>query len=184
MRGVRGTLLQIGAPLLALLIVLVVCRVRGLPLRETLALRPPVPSAAVVWTVAFIALVIVEEVLSRTVFPMPVTPWAGQYAPPVLVLRVLGMVVLAPIAEEIVFRGLMYGQLSRTAVGPVGAVAISALAFSALHLQYGVLGFAFVLVDGLFYGAARAATDSVLLTIGLHALGNAYAAFQRVYTPS
>ncbi|MCC7054303.1 MAG: CPBP family intramembrane metalloprotease [Gemmatimonadaceae bacterium] len=176
----RATMLQVVAPLLAIAIVLVVCRVRGLPLRQTLALRLPTARMAVIWTVAFCILIAVEEWVSRTQLGLTIDRWDLSSPAVQLSLRVVAMVVLAPVGEELVFRGLMFDQVSRGAAGVWGAVVLSAAAFAVLHGQYGVAALSLIFIDGLFLGAARAASGSVLLPMGLHALGNAYAAAQRL----
>ena len=40
----------------------------------------------------------------------------------------------------------------------------------------------FVMAGGLFYGTVRYSTGSVLLTMIFHAVGNAYAAYQRLHS--
>jgi membrane protease YdiL (CAAX protease family) len=52
---------------------------------------------------------------------------------PELVLLVLGVVLLAPLAEELLFRGLLLRALLRRTTAPV-AVAVSAAVFALVHL--------------------------------------------------
>ena len=42
-----------------------------------------------------------------------------------LFLGLISVVIIAPIAEEFIFRGFLYSQLSRTKIGPWGAVSLS-----------------------------------------------------------
>ena len=83
---------------------------------------------------------------------------------------VLLVVVAAPVLEELLFRGLLYGTLRR-AVGPVPAAAVSALAFAAIH---GLWIHAAVLFL-LGYALARVyeRTGSLWSAIALHATYNA-----------
>jgi uncharacterized protein len=83
--------------------------------------------------------------------------------------------VLAPIAEELLFRGFMFATLVRWR-GPWVAATIVGLLFGAIHafgtpaillIQLAVLGFLFSVV--------RWKTGSILPTIGLHAVNNSLA---------
>jgi uncharacterized protein len=178
--GVRATVLQTAAPFIATGIVLAVCRFRGLAIVPTLALRLPSWGTACAWGLGFVLLIAVEEWASRSVLHLPVTAWDPALSTPIVVLRVVTMVVLAPIGEELVFRGLMFDQLSRGPLGVAGAIAVAAAVFALLHAQYGITAVGLIFVDGLFFGGARAASGSIALPIALHALGNAYAAWQRL----
>src|SRR5262249_27594114 len=107
-------------------------------------------------------------------------PWtAGSYSAEVL-LRLAGVVVVAPVAEELIFRGAAFTGLARTSLGASGAIAVTAAIFAMLHLQYGSEALAFLLVDGLFYGLARAKTGTVVVPLVCHIIGNSYAAWGRL----
>jgi membrane protease YdiL (CAAX protease family) len=107
-------------------------------------------------------------------------PWGSHYSDSVKVIRLFAMIGLAPISEELLFRGLLYHMIEISVLKRVGAIAITAVGFAALHYQYGVRGFPFALADGLLFGIARCSTGSTILTMVLHALGNCYAAYQRL----
>ncbi len=51
-----------------------------------------------------------------------------------LIVFVIMVVIVAPIAEELFFRGLVQGQLAKL-IGPIGAIVVSALIFGAIHFQ-------------------------------------------------
>ena len=80
--------------------------------------------------------------------------------------------VLAPIVEELVFRGVLYRAI-RSRIGVASATVITALAFSLTHFEPLLIGvfFAFGLV--LAFVAER--TDSLYPPIVLHALNNTVA---------
>jgi len=80
------------------------------------------------------------------------------------VLGVLLMLVLAPILEEIVFRGLIYRML-RERWGIVVSVVISALFFSLVH--HGLL-LSPQLVGGVIFAIAYEWSRSLWVSIGLH----------------
>ncbi|MCC6489314.1 MAG: CPBP family intramembrane metalloprotease [Candidatus Hydrogenedentes bacterium] len=84
----------------------------------------------------------------------------------------LGLVVLAPLFEEMLFRGLLFTGAQQTWMGAKGAVLLTALLFAIGHYQYGVIGASYIFVQGLFLGAARHRSDTIKLPILMHALWN------------
>jgi len=87
-----------------------------------------------------------------------------------VVLVVIGVVVLAPISEELVFRGVLLAALRRTR-GDRFAVFGSAAAFAALHLldPNAVLAIPFLFVVGVVAGRAVVATGRLGRAIAIHA---------------
>ena len=78
--------------------------------------------------------------------------------------------VLAPVLEELLFRGVLYGTL-RLRLGPWPATAVSAGVFALAH-GYGVIGFASVAMSGVLWAVAYERTRSLLPGILAHALNN------------
>jgi membrane protease YdiL (CAAX protease family) len=175
-----GTVVQVVAPLGALGVLLLVLRLRGRRLREELALWWPEPSRLVLWAAAFLVLVWVEHLLEGA-FGLPLArPWGVRYGGLERLLRVLGIAVIAPVTEELIFRGALFTQLGRTALKAPGAVVVTAALFAALHVQYGMPELLFIVADGLFYGVARARTGTTVVPLVCHMLGNGYAALERL----
>ena len=83
----------------------------------------------------------------------------------------LAIVVVAPIGEEIAFRGFLYRGLVRPGYERLAIVAIS-LAWALLHIQYDWLGMAQIFAAGLTLGWFRWAGGSTTLTIIMHVLIN------------
>jgi membrane protease YdiL (CAAX protease family) len=90
----------------------------------------------------------------------------------VLFLWSLDTVIVAPIVEEIVFRGFLWRGLAASRVGIPGAMIVSAAGWAALHIQYDVVGIAEIGVLGLFFGWVRWRFGSTILTMILHGLNN------------
>jgi membrane protease YdiL (CAAX protease family) len=84
-------------------------------------------------------------------------------------LMLLLAVVVAPMAEETIFRGYIYGVLKRS-MGGVGAGVLSAALFAAMHLNLAALPALFVLA--LCLTLAYEATGSILVNIFMHGLFN------------
>ena len=86
-----------------------------------------------------------------------------------LLLLSLTAVVLAPLFEETIFRGVLLPVLGRY-LGRSGAVLVSALVFAVAHLSIGEL--APLLVLGLGLGLLRISTGRLLPCVVMHALWN------------
>jgi|SRR4051812_12264088 len=175
-----NTLSRLLWPLVTIVVVLAIRWMRGLSWRDDLGFRWPSWPQAALWLGLFVLLFLAEEIAARTWGIAQAQPWGTRYTPAEAAVRVFAMVVLSPFAEELLFRGLLFGILSQTALGPSGAIFVTAFLFALLHGQYFNAAMVLVLADALFFGAARCFTGSMLLPLLCHSLGNAYAAYERV----
>jgi hypothetical protein len=91
-------------------------------------------------------------------------------------LAVLGL--LAPVAEELVFRGLLYGWLAGRWSNLVAFV-LSSLAFAAAHTE--PLHILLVLPLGFWFGWLRWRTGSLVPTIVAHIINNTIAVSAAVF---
>jgi len=98
-----------------------------------------------------------------------------------LPLLALAVVMVAPLFEEVFFRGFLYAGLAHSRIGPAGAIVVSALIWTVIHTQYDLFDLSQVLVGGLYLGWMRARTGSVLLPFATHALWNAIALLETAY---
>lgn len=94
--------------------------------------------------------------------------WGGRAA---VAVTLLGVVVFAPVFEELIFRGVLYGTLRARLPWPVAAVS-AALVFALAH-GYGSAGFLSVLVSGLLWSWAYERTGSILPGVAAHVANNA-----------
>lgn len=76
--------------------------------------------------------------------------------------------MLAPLTEEIVYRGLLMGVLLSRGWHPVLVVVVSALAFTIGHGHYSVVQAIPVFVGGLLLGALRVFSGGILTPILAH----------------
>jgi uncharacterized protein len=92
----------------------------------------------------------------------------------------VAFVIVAPLGEEIVFRGFLYRgwAQSRRVVAPAIA-AISAL-WASIHVQYDWFGMLQIFLIGLVLGWARWRSGSTLLTFGMHGFANAWAMIETI----
>ncbi|MEM7661339.1 MAG: type II CAAX endopeptidase family protein [Pseudomonadota bacterium] len=88
------------------------------------------------------------------------------------VSMMLYVLVLAPLIEEISFRGIALGCLLGRGAHPYVAIVITALGFAALHTQYSPLGLLAVFVTGVFLGWLRVASGTISVPIAAHMAAN------------
>ena len=90
----------------------------------------------------------------------------------VLPLLWLSVVVVAPVTEELFFRGFLHRGWAPSWLGVSGTIVVTAALWSVLHQQYNVLGILFIFVVGLILGWMRQRSRSTTLPIVLHTLNN------------
>ena len=130
----------------------------------------------IVAAVAVIALNLTFDAIlflsGRDVVPaFQVDIWRSAAGAGWLVVLFVAIVIVAPIGEEIAFRGFLFRGWTRPGREMHAIVAI-ALAWALLHIQYDWLGMVQIFVAGLVLGWFRWATGSTILTIGMHFLVN------------
>jgi membrane protease YdiL (CAAX protease family) len=95
-------------------------------------------------------------------------------------LLVVAFCVAAPITEEFFARGFLYRGWSESALGPVGAILLSSMVWTVLHLQYDWYFLGEVFSIGLWLGYLRYRSGSTWLTIFAHGLNNFAAVVQTI----
>ncbi len=96
----------------------------------------------------------------------------GSTPPYVIVLTIVSAVFLAPLVEELLFRGLILPALEQSLGSTGKAVIFSGLAFGLVHLQVAHQVPALAVL-GMILGYAYAKTRSLTLVILMHAIFNA-----------
>jgi membrane protease YdiL (CAAX protease family) len=105
--------------------------------------------------------------------PLPdqaILAWLSLGAQGLSWLAVVGIVLAGPIAEEIVFRGLLFGALEKRL--PAGwTISITATCFALAHLQ--PIYFVPIFAVGLMLGWVRHKSGGIALPLVIHCLNNA-----------
>ncbi len=163
-------------------------RLSRTPFADYLALRWTSWTNALIGVASFLALVLGWEALSQVIghdsspgFMVDVLKSA--HAGGALWLLVIAFAVAAPMSEELLVRGFLYRGWSETALRPGGAILLSSLIWTAMHLQYDLDWFPFLEVFsiGLLLGYLRYRSNSIWLTIILHGLNNLAAVVQTMW---
>jgi uncharacterized protein len=94
------------------------------------------------------------------------------WGPPAAVaVTLVGSILFAPVFEELIFRGVLYGTLRTRLSWPLAALG-SALVFAVAH-GYGAAGFASVLLSGVLWAWVYERTGSLLPSMLAHVVNNA-----------
>jgi membrane protease YdiL (CAAX protease family) len=87
----------------------------------------------------------------------------------------LALVGVAPVVEEVLFRGFLFSGVEQSVLGRWGAIGVSTAIWTATHVQYDTWGIIIVALAGVLLGWARSHTRSVVVTWFMHMLLNAIA---------
>lgn len=126
---------------------------------------------------AYAAAVILQNITVSAFFSIDISPISENYltesdfSTKYFIAEVLCGVILAPIAEELMFRGVILRRLSN--ISGTFAIFVSAAIFGMMHgnLLQTILGF----IIGIVFGYAAVKTGSLLLPIAGHMFINACA---------
>ena len=161
-------------------------RVSRTPLTDYLALRGTSWVNFVIGAVALGVLVMGWDALSRAAGREVAPGFMGEVlqsarADGALWLLVIALCVAAPVTEELFARGFLYRGWSESFLGVPGAILLSSLVWTALHLQYDWFFFGEVFSIGLLLGYLRYRYRSTWLTIFVHGLNNLAAVAQTIW---
>jgi uncharacterized protein len=84
----------------------------------------------------------------------------------------IALIVVAPVGEEVLFRGFLFRGFVREPRNALPAILAISLIWSLLHVQYDWFGAALVFAIGIFLGYVRFLSGSTTLVILLHMLLN------------
>jgi membrane protease YdiL (CAAX protease family) len=91
-------------------------------------------------------------------------------------LMLVAASVLAPVLEELLFRGYLFRAFRPTRLGMSGTLLLTSVCFSLMHaMQYSWYGVAQIFCLALLLGLARERTGSVLTPIAIHTTQNTLA---------
>jgi len=162
-------------------------RISRTPFADYLAIRRLAGRDLAIGVVSLVVLVLAWEALGQWIGHESSPQFMGDVfksarADNALWLLVIAFAVAAPMSEELLARGFLYRGWSESFLRPVGAIILSSMAWTAVHIQYSSDWFLFseVFSIGLLFGYLRYRSHSIWLTIILHGLNN-FAAFAQSY---
>jgi uncharacterized protein len=178
--GVVVALSNIPANAVQVIILALASRRRDWSFTEYLGLVWPAPRDAVVALWILVIFLLGYDALTYAlgrdiVTPFQVDTYQSARKAGMLPVFWFALVIAAPIAEEIMFRGFLFrGWVTSERMAILGILIISAL-FAAIHIQYDWFGILQVFFIGLLFGLVRWRSGSTTLTILMHVLANLWA---------
>ncbi len=121
--------------------------------------------------IGFALLMLLVEGVGFFILPVPVASLASRPAPDISLLAALNAIVMAPVIEELTFRGLLFTRLRRSQ-SLLSTLLISSACFALFHIENGILYCISMFPAGMFFGYAREKYANVSLPIALHVLIN------------
>lgn len=113
------------------------------------------------------------------IVPLPKEPFMeelqrGMTSATNIALTMVVMCLAAPVVEELVYRGWLFGRLEKTSIGSgYGALFITTLVFTVIHSQYETwVGYGAIVLMGLMFGLLRMHYRSISYSIVAHAVIN------------
>jgi membrane protease YdiL (CAAX protease family) len=187
--GVMVAAATIGAAPAAIAVVAFAVRRRGCAFADYLGLRWPSRSEILLGLLILAVVMPLGDTASwltgREIVPAYfVEAYKTARATNTVVVFLLAVVVAAPLMEELLFRGFLLPGYAASKLGPIGAVALTSLAWAVMHVQYEVFYVAQIVILGCIFGWLRLRSGSTLLTVILHAVVNSVAIAQTIYFAS
>lgn len=180
--------IMIGCVLLVAISALVI-RVRGGNLKQYLALRPFSLAVGMGMIGLLLIFMIGSQALTYMLDKSPLAFVDPLYQSVSSVwLLIFAMVIVAPIYEELIFRGLLWSAIAEqftsstysTHRGAIVASIVTSLIFAVIHVQYGIYEISTIVVLALIFCYARIKSGSLLLPILLHIVNNGAAMWQYI----
>ncbi len=151
---------------------------------EDLDIRKPFSTKSyLIWTGGFLLYTLLTEFVLGSFNNLEVSKWEHSFLPSVILI--FGAILLAPIAEELIFRGLILNVLIKKKINIHWAILIQACFFVLLHnFTYqnslsSKVGIVQSLIDATLFGYARIYTKSIFTSITMHISGNLIAVLER-----
>jgi membrane protease YdiL (CAAX protease family) len=138
-----------------------------------------------VWCGVLIAFVAVSDLITVSL-GRPIVPdvMLEGFSAGHTISLLLALLLLAPLFEELFFRGFLLGALQAAGAHQWVAAATTSALWSVLHLQYDLYGIVSIFAGGLLLAAARFSTGSILPCLGMHGLMNLIASVETAYRAS
>ena len=145
---------------------------KNISVKDYIGFREPLKREWVKWLLILAAFLFLSDVVSLLLHQPIVPPFmvdaykTASFLPALL----FAIIVVAPIFEEIFFRGFLFQGIRYSRLGPIGAIGITSFFWAVIHLQYDVYGITTLFALGLLLGIVRLKTDSIHLLMVMHSL--------------
>jgi membrane protease YdiL (CAAX protease family) len=170
-------------PFLVIIIALTIRMRKGKLTKDDLGIRKPETKLkAFIWCISFLLFCILTEFILFQVGILEIKNY--EFNIKTSLIKIIGMVLIAPIAEELLYRGLFLSKLINQKLNKHLAIFIIAILFVILHsfvfenTMASKIGIIQIFLDATLFGYARLTTKSILTPIIMHITGNLIAIFE------
>lgn len=179
---IRSALLRV-VPFSVILVVIVIrLYFKKLNPDELFIRKPNLFLRFIICIIGFLVYVLLVELVLYKFDVLEIKKWNHPLASSII--RIFGVVILAPISEELIFRGILLNKLNQKFKIHL-AVFIQAIIFVLLHnFTYknnlsSKIGIAQSFVDASLFAYARQYTKSIYTPMAMHMTGNLIATVER-----
>jgi len=164
----------------ALLVAFVVLKLRKRPLLEFFGLDAlPTAAQAKVYLLGYIPIFIACELFYYGLSLNEGRIW--DHSTLVTAIKAVGIILLAPIAEELIFRGVLYKAVSDLIKNDFVTIFAITIIFTSVHFQYGILNLLTIFISTLYWTWVRYKTGSTVLPVIMHMFNNTISVLEAVW---
>ena len=145
---------------------------KNISVKNYIGFREPLTREWVKWLLILAALLFLSDAVTFLLHQPIVPPFmvdaykTASFLPALL----FAIIIVAPIFEEIFFRGFLFQGIRYSRLGPIGAIGMTSFFWAIIHLQYDVYGITTLFALGLLLGIARLKTGSIHLLMVMHSI--------------
>jgi membrane protease YdiL (CAAX protease family) len=155
---------------------------KNISIKNYIGFREPLTREWVKWLLILAAFLFLSDAVSLLLHQPIAPPFmvdaykTASFLPALL----FAIIIVAPIFEEIFFRGFLFQGIRYSRLGPIGAIGMTSFFWAVIHLQYDVYGITTLFALGLLLGIARLKTGSIHLLMVMHSVTSLVATIEMV----
>lgn len=171
---VMGLAILLSGTITSGLLLLLVKLKKGVTLKQYFKLNSIRFNNYLIWLAVLALFIVVTDCISYFV--------KGQIVPDVmhqqyetagfLPLFLFSIIVIAPLFEELFFRGFLFEGIRYSKLGNIGAILITSVLWAVIHMQYDLFTISIIFFSGIIFGIARLKTNSLYTVILMHSAMN------------
>ncbi|MGB3075747.1 MAG: CPBP family intramembrane glutamic endopeptidase, partial [Chitinophagales bacterium] len=169
--------------IILILVIYIFLRLKRFNANDIYLQKPNSWSRFAVWYFSFLLFILITELTLYRFGLLAVPHWHHTLLPSLI--RITGMVILAPIAEELFFRGLILFRLEKLKMNRHAAILLQAALFVLAHnftyenTMQSNIGVVQSFADATLYAYAKYHTRSLLTPMAMHMTGNVVATLEQ-----
>lgn len=169
--------------LVVVIVFIILVKRKKINTHDLMLCRPDTMGRFVYWIIGFLLFIVIIEWGLYKFNLLEIDKWQHGFIPSLILIP--GAVLLAPIAEELIFRGMILNALVKRKLSVHLAIFLQAIFFVLLHnftwqnTLSSNIGVVQSLIDATLFGYARYSTKSIYTPMAMHITGNMIAVLER-----